>query len=86
MKLHFTDTALRLIAKKAIAKNTGARGLRAILENVLVDSMFEVFYTSVLSALRYLKEHSLRDGVRVLPCLFCISNEFANDSCHSAAR
>ncbi|GKE59592.1 Clp protease regulatory subunit ClpX2, mitochondrial-like protein, partial [Tanacetum coccineum] len=41
MKLHFTDTALRLIAKKAIAKNTGARGLRAILENVLVDSMFE---------------------------------------------
>ena len=62
MKLHFTDTALRLIAKKAIAKNTGARGLRAILENVLVDSMFEVFYTSVLSALRYLKKHSLRDG------------------------
>ncbi|GJW41445.1 Clp protease regulatory subunit ClpX2, mitochondrial-like protein [Tanacetum coccineum] len=48
VKLHFTDTALRLIAKKAIAKNTGARGLRAILENVLVDSMFEVFYTSVL--------------------------------------
>lgn len=42
VKLHFTDTALRLIAKKAIAKNTGARGLRAILENILVDSMFEV--------------------------------------------
>lgn len=42
VKLHFTDTALRLIAKRAIAKNTGARGLRAILENLLVDSMFEV--------------------------------------------
>ncbi|KAK1430050.1 hypothetical protein QVD17_12533 [Tagetes erecta] len=42
VKLHFTDTALRLIAKRAIAKNTGARGLRAILENILVDSMFEV--------------------------------------------
>lgn len=42
VKLHFTETALRLIAKKAIAKNTGARGLRAILENILVDSMFEV--------------------------------------------
>ncbi|KAD4179653.1 hypothetical protein E3N88_28244 [Mikania micrantha] len=42
VKLHFTDTALRLIAKRAIAKNTGARGLRSILENVLVDSMFEV--------------------------------------------
>ncbi|KAI7756286.1 hypothetical protein M8C21_032831 [Ambrosia artemisiifolia] len=42
VKLHFTTTALRLIAKRAIAKNTGARGLRAILESVLVDSMFEV--------------------------------------------
>ncbi|KAJ0954956.1 putative AAA+ ATPase domain, ATPase, AAA-type, core, Clp protease, ATP-binding subunit ClpX [Helianthus annuus] len=42
VKLHFTTSALRLIAKRAIAKNTGARGLRAILESVLVDSMFEV--------------------------------------------
>nr|GEY25451.1 Clp protease regulatory subunit CLPX2, mitochondrial-like [Tanacetum cinerariifolium] len=30
-----------LIAKKSIAKNTGVRGLRVRLENVLVDSMFE---------------------------------------------
>nr|GEZ10133.1 Clp protease regulatory subunit CLPX1, mitochondrial isoform X2 [Tanacetum cinerariifolium] len=42
VKLHFTYTALRLIAKKATAKNTGARGLRAILENVFMDSMSEV--------------------------------------------
>ncbi|XP_076951072.1 CLP protease regulatory subunit CLPX1, mitochondrial-like [Bidens hawaiensis] len=42
VKLHFTGGALRLIAKRAIEKNTGARGLRAILENLLVDSMFEV--------------------------------------------
>ncbi|ONI36453.1 hypothetical protein PRUPE_1G585800 [Prunus persica] len=42
VKLHFTDNALRLIAKKAMAKNTGARGLRAILENILTDAMFEV--------------------------------------------
>ncbi|KAG8368926.1 hypothetical protein BUALT_Bualt15G0097200 [Buddleja alternifolia] len=40
--LHFTDSAMRLIAKKAIAKNTGARGLRAILENILTEAMFEV--------------------------------------------
>lgn len=33
---------MRLIAKKAIAKNTGARGLRAILENILTEAMFEV--------------------------------------------
>lgn len=42
VKLHFMDDALRLIARKAIAKNTGARGLRAILENVLTEAMFEI--------------------------------------------
>lgn len=42
VKLHFTDTALRIIAKKAMAKNTGARGLRAILESILTDSMYEI--------------------------------------------
>ncbi|XP_061342567.1 CLP protease regulatory subunit CLPX3, mitochondrial-like [Gastrolobium bilobum] len=42
VKLHFTEKALRLIAKKAIAKNTGARGLRALLENILTDAMFEI--------------------------------------------
>ncbi|KAL5555060.1 hypothetical protein UlMin_037296, partial [Ulmus minor] len=42
VKLHFTENALRLIAKKAILKNTGARGLRAILEDILMEAMFEV--------------------------------------------
>ncbi|KAL9237409.1 hypothetical protein vseg_011959 [Gypsophila vaccaria] len=42
VKLHFTDKALRLIAKKAINKNTGARGLRALLENILMDAMYEI--------------------------------------------
>ncbi|XP_072149601.1 CLP protease regulatory subunit CLPX1, mitochondrial [Setaria viridis] len=42
VKLHFTDGALRIIAKKAMSKNTGARGLRTILENILMDSMYEI--------------------------------------------
>ncbi|KAK4480511.1 hypothetical protein RD792_013586 [Penstemon davidsonii] len=42
VKLHFTEDALRLIAKKAITKNTGARGLRSMLENVLTDAMYEI--------------------------------------------
>ncbi|KAK9069940.1 hypothetical protein SSX86_010338 [Deinandra increscens subsp. villosa] len=42
VKLHFTDKALRLIAQKAMVKNTGARGLRAILETLLTDSMYEI--------------------------------------------
>ncbi|CAL0316677.1 unnamed protein product [Lupinus luteus] len=42
VKLHFTEKALRLIAKKAMAKNTGARGLRALLESILTEAMFEI--------------------------------------------
>lgn len=44
VKLHFTEKASKLIAKKAMAKNTGARGLRAILESILTDAMYEVSY------------------------------------------
>lgn len=42
VKLHYTDKALRLIAKKAMAKNIGARGLRALLESILTDAMYEI--------------------------------------------
>ncbi|KAJ9152371.1 hypothetical protein P3X46_025942 [Hevea brasiliensis] len=42
VKLHFTEKALRLIAQKAMAKNTGARGLRAILESILTEAMYEI--------------------------------------------
>ena len=41
-KLSFTDEALASIAKKAIKRKTGARGLRSILEDILLDSMFEL--------------------------------------------
>ena len=39
-KLEFTEDALSEIAKKAIKKKTGARGLRSILESILLKSMF----------------------------------------------
>jgi ATP-dependent Clp protease ATP-binding subunit ClpX len=42
IKLSFTDDALRGIALKAIARKTGARGLRSILEGILLDTMFEL--------------------------------------------
>uniref|UniRef100_A0A1D1XYK9 ATP-dependent Clp protease ATP-binding subunit ClpX n=1 Tax=Anthurium amnicola TaxID=1678845 RepID=A0A1D1XYK9_9ARAE len=42
VKLYFTNTALRLISRRAMTKNTGARGLRAILENILTEAMFEI--------------------------------------------
>ncbi|KAF6031685.1 hypothetical protein EB796_009979 [Bugula neritina] len=40
--LDFTEDALKEIAKTAQTRKTGARGLRAILENILLDTMFEV--------------------------------------------
>ena len=41
-KLTFTDDALRAVAKKAGERKTGARALRAILEEVMLDLMFDL--------------------------------------------
>jgi len=41
-KLSFTDDALVSISEKAIARKTGARGLRSIMEGILLDTMFEL--------------------------------------------
>jgi ATP-dependent Clp protease ATP-binding subunit ClpX len=41
-ELEFRDDALRAVAHKAMARKTGARGLRTILENVLLDTMYEL--------------------------------------------
>jgi ATP-dependent Clp protease ATP-binding subunit ClpX len=41
-KLTFTEDALRGVANKAIKRKTGARGLRSILESILLDTMFEL--------------------------------------------
>jgi ATP-dependent Clp protease ATP-binding subunit ClpX len=41
-KLTFTDDALKAIAKRAIERKTGARGLRSIMEDILLETMFEL--------------------------------------------
>jgi len=40
--LRFTDDALRAVAKQALARKTGARGLRSILENAMLELMYEI--------------------------------------------
>ncbi len=42
MKLASTNDALVTVAKKAIDRKTGARGLRSILEGILLDTMFDL--------------------------------------------
>ena len=42
MDLEFTDEALDEIANLALKRNIGARGLRSIVENTLLDLMYEI--------------------------------------------
>ena len=42
VQLEFSEDALRAIAQKAIARKTGARGLRSIMESILLDPMYEL--------------------------------------------
>tara|TARA_R110001606_G_scaffold395664_2_gene568479 strand:- start:92187 stop:93467 length:1281 start_codon:yes stop_codon:yes gene_type:complete len=47
--IEFRDDALHAIAKKAMERKTGARGLRSIIENVLLDTMFDLPSTDNVS-------------------------------------
>ena len=42
VEIDFRDEALRAVARKAMERKTGARGLRSILENVLLDTMYHI--------------------------------------------
>ena len=42
VRLSFTEDALRCDRRKAIRRKTGARGLRSIMEGILLDSMFDL--------------------------------------------
>ncbi len=42
VRLRFTDGALRAIAREAIRRKSGARGLRSIMENIMLDIMYEL--------------------------------------------
>jgi ATP-dependent Clp protease ATP-binding subunit ClpX len=42
VEIDFREDALRAVATKALTRKTGARGLRSILENVLLDTMYDI--------------------------------------------
>ena len=42
VELEFEEDAVRAIAKKSVERKTGARGLRAIMEETMMDTMFEI--------------------------------------------
>lgn len=42
IELEFTEGALTAIARKALKRNTGARGLRAVIEEAILDVMYDL--------------------------------------------
>ena len=58
--LEFREQALKSIAKKALAQKTGARGLRSILEDTLLDIMFDL--PSLDNVIKVVVDHGSIDG------------------------
>jgi ATP-dependent Clp protease ATP-binding subunit ClpX len=63
VKLKFKEAALFAIAKEALRQKTGARGLRAILESVMLDVMFELPSRKDVSKCAITKE-TIEKGVK----------------------
>lgn len=66
VELVFEDDALDSIAEEALKRNTGARGLRAILENVMMDIMFDIPSRDDIVRVRITKDAILGTGSSIL--------------------
>ena len=64
-ELEIRPSALKAIARKALERKTGARGLRSILEQVLIDTMFELPHTANVAKV-VLDETTIEDNQRPL--------------------
>ena len=65
VELEIRPSALAAIARKALARKTGARGLRSILEHSLIDTMFDL-PTMDRVAKVVIDEHIVEDGAKPL--------------------
>jgi len=63
--LEIRPSALTAIAKKALARKTGARGLRSILEHSLIDTMFDLPTMDGVAKV-VIDEHIVEDGAKPL--------------------
>ena len=64
VELEFDEEALEAIADKALSRNTGARGLRAVVEEILVPVMFDIPSREDVTGVRVTRE-SVTDGAEV---------------------
>lgn len=72
-QLEFRDEALHLIAKKALVRKIGARGLRAIIENTLLDTMYEL--PSLQGVNRIIVDENAVNGVSQPIVSYDVGNE-----------
>lgn len=62
VKLEFTESALREVAKKALEKDTGARALRSIIEEIMLDIMYEIPKDDNIGTVRITADYILGKG------------------------
>ncbi|ODU08523.1 MAG: ATP-dependent protease ATP-binding subunit ClpX [Rubrivivax sp. SCN 71-131] len=65
VELEIRPSALSAIARKALARKTGARGLRSIMEHALIDTMFELPTLDGVAKV-VIDEHNIEDGAMPL--------------------
>ena len=68
VKLEFDDDALRSIARKALEKDTGARALRSIIEDFMLDIMYEIPKDSSIGEVIITKDYIERPAGRRFSC------------------
>lgn len=77
VELNLSPDALKLIAKQALEKKTGARGLRAILENLLLEPMFDAPGSSIRAV--YIDDHVVQ-GNKKAEYVMAPEDEVPNDA------
>ena len=68
VRLEFDKEALYAIAETSLARKTGARGLRAIMEDIMMDTMFKVPSDDTIKACRITKEAVKGTGIPLYEC------------------
>ena len=72
VKLEFDDDALRSIARKALEKDTGARALRSIIEDFMLDIMYEIPKDDNIGMVTITKDYVEKKGSPVITLRGCI--------------
>jgi ATP-dependent Clp protease ATP-binding subunit ClpX len=66
VELKFDDTALEAIAEKALEKKTGARALRAIIEDFMLDIMYEIPKDDTIGRVTITRDYIEKKGAPII--------------------